>query len=47
MIAELGQYSMILALVTALILSSVPLIGAQANRYQLIAIARQIGRAHV
>ena len=40
MIAELGQYSMILALVTALILSSVPLIGAQANRYQLIAIAR-------
>ena len=40
MIAELGQYSMILALVTALILSIVPLIGAQANRYQLIAIAR-------
>lgn len=40
MIAEIGQYSMILALVTALILSIFPMIGAQTNRFHLMMIAR-------
>ena len=40
MIAEIGQYAMILALVTALILSVFPMVGAQSNRPHLMAIAR-------
>ncbi len=40
MIAEIGQYAMILALVTALILSIFPMVGAQSNRPHLMAIAR-------
>ncbi|NCX45571.1 MAG: c-type cytochrome biogenesis protein CcmF, partial [Burkholderiaceae bacterium] len=40
MIAEIGQYAMILALVTALILSVFPMVGAQTNRPHLIGIAR-------
>ena len=40
MIAEIGQYAMILALVTALILSGFPMVGAQSNRPHLMAIAR-------
>ena len=40
MIAEIGQYSLVLALFTAIILAVFPILGAQTNRPQLNAIAR-------
>jgi cytochrome c-type biogenesis protein CcmF len=40
MIAEIGQYALVLALFTAIILAIFPILGAQSNRPQLNAIAR-------
>ncbi len=46
MIAELGHFALILALVLALVQAVVPMIGARGNRMALMAVGRPAARGH-
>ena len=47
MIAELGHFALILALVLACVQAVVPLVGAQQNRYALMAVGRPAAQAQL